>query len=63
MLADPKEAMKVTVSPDPPSTDAGPTSQETEAVNLVFSSDDGIWIYVNGHLLGHWGGRSKWLRG
>jgi hypothetical protein len=59
MLADLKEAVNVTVSPDPPATDAGQTSQETETVNLVFSSDDGIWIYVNGHLVGHWGGRSR----
>jgi tetratricopeptide (TPR) repeat protein len=26
------------------------------SVFLNFRSDDGIWIYVNGHSLGHWGG-------
>ena len=59
VLADPKEAVNVALLPDAPSAGAGATSQETESVSLVFSSDDGIWIYVNGHLLGHWGGRVK----
>jgi hypothetical protein len=59
VLADPKESVKVTMSPSPTSVDATPTSQESEAVNVIFASDDGIWIYVNGDLLGHWGGRSK----
>ena len=59
VLADPKEAVNVALLPDAPSAGAGATSQETESVSFVFSSDDGIWIYVNGHLLGHWGGRVK----
>jgi hypothetical protein len=29
---------------------------ESAMVNLSFASDDGIWVYVNGSLLGHWGG-------
>ena len=59
LVADPKESVKVTMSQSPPSADAMPTSQESEAVQLIFASDDGIWIYVNGHLLGQWGGRSR----
>lgn len=31
----------------------------TESLSLVFSSDDGIWIYVNGRFLGHWGAREN----
>lgn len=26
-----------------------------ETLQLIFSSDDGIWIYINGRFLGHWG--------
>src|SRR5262245_41314446 len=59
LVSDPKESVKVTMSPSPPSADAMPTSQESEAVNLIFASDDGIWIYVNGNFLGHWGGSSR----
>jgi len=33
--------------------------EPSEALSVVFSSDDGIWIYVNGHLLGHWGAREN----
>ncbi|MEW6110074.1 MAG: thermonuclease family protein [Nitrospirota bacterium] len=32
-----------------------------EGIQLNFSSDDGIWIYVNGRFLGHWGG--QWRKG
>jgi hypothetical protein len=35
------------------------SSQETESISLVFASDDGIWIYINGRFLGHWGAREK----
>lgn len=31
----------------------------TVALSAVFSSDDGIWIYVNGIFLGHWGAREN----
>ena len=34
-------------------------SEEAEFYNLIFSSDDGIWIYVNGKFLGHWGAKEK----
>jgi hypothetical protein len=30
-----------------------------ESLSAVFSSDDGIWIYVNGRPLGHWGAREN----
>ena len=30
-----------------------------ESLSAVFSSDDGIWIYVNGRSLGHWGAREN----
>jgi len=32
-----------------------------EIIKLSFSSDDGVWIYVNGRYLGHWGG--QWRKG
>jgi hypothetical protein len=33
--------------------------EPTDSMNLVFSSDDGIWIYVNGNFLGHWGAKEN----
>jgi hypothetical protein len=30
-----------------------------ESVAAVFSSDDGIWIFINGRFLGHWGAKEN----
>lgn len=30
-----------------------------ESLSAVFSSDDGIWVYVNGRFLGHWGAKEN----
>jgi hypothetical protein len=58
-MGKPREAISVTLSRDTREPTAGETSQESEAINLVFASDDGIWIYVNGRILGHWGAPEK----
>jgi hypothetical protein len=58
-LGKPQEAVSVKLSEDTNHTALRPVSQESEAVNLVFSSDDGVWIYVNGRFLGHWGAPEK----
>ena len=58
-LAKPTENVDVTLSNSVlPNTDYR-SSQETESLTLVFASDDGIWIYINGNFLGHWGAPEK----
>jgi hypothetical protein len=56
-----QSAEKVTVNlgqPAEPSSSQS-VSQESEYYSLVFSSDDGIWLYINGKFLGHWGAKER----